>query len=411
MSFLNKIRRLFQEEEKQTKKIDEISLEEIPLLLNKKDKEIEKTMQEETDKLYNEIQILVNKLEEDTDSLSKLDLSKRKAEEGYKNITEVGRKDYLIVLQNLIENLRKKKTGREQIVHITYELNNFVKNSAKSDFKATFLIGKEIETIKQDITKIIKLQESFMNENSQTLEKEKTIKSLTKDYKQIQEYNESKLKINEEINKIKHQKEVDEKRLKEIETKIQLIMKSENYKEQVRLFDEKNTKKAELKSIELKLRALFDSRILEKYLYLETDKDKIKLAKKYLEDPSQAIMSDPELKILKTIEEIKEKIRRKIISLKEPRKTLEKLNIERESLHKFKKEFLKINGEIKEIEDKIAKIKTNIDELIREGASIETNISNDKKHIEAMNKKKEELEKTIENLNKELINSIKEKLG
>lgn len=405
MGFLDKIKEIFQEDKKENDK-RKIDPEEITSLLEKKNDEIEKTYQDKVNTLYNKVLIILNQLEDDVKKLSEVNLSKRKAEDQYKNITEVGRRDYISIINELIEKLRQKKQGEEEIKHIAFELNNFIKTSTKSDFKTTFLIGKEIDAIKDDIKKIRNSEEEFLKENSQLIKDKNYLSVLLRRNDERKKNIKLRTEIIDENIKVQKDLESHQIRIKEIEKKTNSIKESADYHKRQHLINEKQKKESELKEIEIKLNSLFDSRILEKYIYAEIDREKIKITKKYIENSVQALILDHDLKILEILKEIREKIKKGSIILKDPEKSIEKINVQKETLIKHKEEFLKIKSEIKELEEEINKIKINLEGLVLDKRALEDKISEASSRSQTLNKKENELDKVINDMNEELMKEI-----
>ena len=406
MSLINRIKEFFKS--KENKSIEAsitCQITDIDSFLNKKTKEIESLLEQKTNIFSNEIDIILNNLEENIKSLDAVDLSKRKVEEKLKQITDSGRKDYIVATQKLIEKIKDEKKEQIRAFYIINELNNFIKSSGKSHFKATQLIGKEMENTTNSIIKIKSLSANFMKENSNLIESHNKIKVLQIKNQNKKQNGEKKRSIEKEIKEIELNNIEKEKNILNISKKIQEIKESNEYREKESLLNEKKEKEISLKIIESEIKSLIDRKILERYIYIEQDKENKKFAQEYIENPLASFLSDSKLKILNILEDTKNKIKNKEILIKEPSKAIEKASIEKDILLTLKKDIVAKNKEIKNLNEQINNIYININEFIKEKERIESFILQNKTQIETLAKKQDKIDKIISNLNSELSQS------
>ena len=406
MSLINKIKEFFKSKENKSIEApitDQIT--DIDSFLNKKTKEIESLLEQKTNIFSDEIDIILNNLEENIKYLDAVDLSKRKVEEKLKQITDSGRKDYIVATQKLIEKLKDKKKEQIRAFYIINELNNFIKSSGKSHFKATQLIGKEMENTTNSIIKIKSLSANFMKENSNLIESHNKIKALQIKNQNKKQNGEKKRSIEKEIKEIELNNIEKERDILNISKKIQEIKESNEYREKESLLNEKKEKEISLKIIESEIKSLIDRKILERYIYIEQDKENKKFAQEYIENPLASFLSDSKLKILNILEDTKNKIKNKEILIKEPSKAIEKASIEKDILLTLKKDIVAKNKEIKNLNEQINNIGIDINEFIKEKERIEAFILQNKTQREILTKKQDKIDKIISNLNSELSQS------
>src|SRR3989344_5705501 len=358
MSFLDKIKEFFRPKEETTEPVETLKIENIDSFIENKKKETENYLNEIADSLYNEMMIVINKLEEDAKIVERVDLSEKKVDERIKNINEAGRKDYLEELNKLIENLREKKEGEKLISHITSELSNFHKRTQKSYYYATQVIGKEMKTIKDSVIKIEKLKRDL---------------------------------------------EGSEEELIKIENKVKQIKNSSDYLVKQDLIHEKAQKESAMKAIEQSIQLLIDTKILEKYAYIEDNPAKKKLVESYIENSPKTLLSDTNLEILEIVSLIQEKIKNNEISFKDPVKAINKIKIDNQVIKDYQNDYKKIIEEIKDVRDKINLIKIDISYLEDEKSKTELEIQELKIHLDVLNKKQSKIETEISELEKEII--------
>ena len=315
MGFFDKIKEFFlSKEDKEV--IEEVNLNEIDSFLEKKKNYTQNTLNDKSDWLYGELVVILDKLEDDAKIVENINIQDKKVEEKIKNINEAGRKDYLSELYKLIENLHIKKEGEQEIIYITSELNKFLKNTKKSYYYATLVVGDEMKTIKNGIIKIEKLEEEFRRENSELIENKRKIEELmlrNKEYKEKLEFNE---RLIIEIDKTKKDIEDSQKNINELNSKIEEIKSSSDYLEKQKLLKEKSEKEDSLKIIESNVNLLIDKKILEKYVYFTDNKENKRIAESYIKNTPQSLLNDNELKILDVVEDVKDKIDNRIIIIK-----------------------------------------------------------------------------------------------
>ncbi len=403
MSLLEKIKSIFRQKkviEEHIIKKKEIT--DINLYLQSKGAEIESALKQKADAFYYELSNIIEEIEEDNKVFLSVDISQKKIEEKIKKITELGKKDYAADIERLLNKLTQKKEPELAVDFIKKELNEFFNYSQKSHFKATQLIGKEIEKITDNLIKIKSLVTEFEKNNQNLIESHNKIKAL-KQKNEAKIKNEAKKQdISNKIIELQQNNNQTQKRLEEIERETQEIKESHEFKERESLVKQKNKKESILKAIELEIKSLIDKKILEKYAYIEKDKENKRFIKNYIETPLKALMTDKNLKIINIWEDAKEKIKNKEITLKDSNKIMEKASIKEEVLINYKGDIIILNEEIETLAMQISNIKINEEELQNEKSKIESSLLQDKAHLSNLVKKQEQIEKEIFSLETEL---------
>lgn len=389
MSLLRKIKGLFKQksQEKIEESTDIESRLDIESHIFKKDKEIEKLLNDKINALYTELSPLLIKLEKDAEILASVNISDKKVEEKLKQITELGRNGYIAAIRKLIAGLKQKKA----IGHISEKLNNFMANSAKSHFKATVLIGKEIEAVMDDIKAIRKLDDDFAKGNSSFIKESNNIKALIEKLKKKKQNEEKRYALYSEIEGIKGINKKYNEHLGEIIKKIQETEKSPEHKNREILITKKGEKHLSLQKIESEIRTLLDKRALEKYSYIEQNKENKAIINSYLENPLNALLSDENLKIKIILNSTKEKIAENAISIKETDKAIEKIELAIKNIVIQRENILLLNKEIKEIEGELSAIKTDLSSLLNEKSEIGSKITENENQLSILGKKHEKL--------------------
>ena len=408
MGFFDKIKEFFlSKEDKEV--IEEVNLNEIDSFLEKKKNYTQNTLNDKSDWLYGELVVILDKLEDDAKIVENINIQDKKVEEKIKNINEAGRKDYLSELYKLIENLHIKKEGEQEIIYITSELNKFLKNTKKSYYYATLVVGDEMKTIKNGIIKIEKLEEEFRRENSELIENKRKIEELmlrNKEYKEKLEFNE---RLIIEIDKTKKDIEDSQKNINELNSKIEEIKSSSDYLEKQKLLKEKSEKEDSLKIIESNVNLLIDKKILEKYVYFTDNKENKRIAESYIKNTPQSLLNDNELKILDVVEDVKDKIDNRIIIIKDFGKAINKISVDKFKIKDYQDNLENTLEKIKNLSEEIESIKAEVDldGLLNEKAKEESYIQELTLHLDALKKRQEKAQNEINDIESELISEAK----
>ena len=398
MSFIEKLKAIFkkkQETAEAPKKIDDLDA-----FLNEKNAEYNNLLEKRKNNFNQELSQIITELEADIKTLEEVDISERKAEEKIKQVTEQGKKEYIRQSLKLIDTLKEKQEAT--IVQIKNELEKFMKKSAKSHFKATQLIGKEIEPIMDNLTKVKTLLNDFAKENSILIESNKRIEALLEKNEEKKQNQEKLNSILQQIHEIEESSREDQAKLDLLTRKIQELKESPQYLEKQALMKKLNEKENLLKSINSEIEKLLDKKILEKYAYIEQDKQIKELAQNYIKNPLSTLLQDSELKILNILNNSKQKIENNEIILKDPQKALEKTNIEQETLMNYKSDILILNEEIATLNKEIEEINIDLDSVQNERLKVEDKLTNNKKQLDTLIKKEEKLKQTIEDRHQEI---------
>lgn len=397
MKIINAIKSFFKRKTAEEEK-KEIDIKNLEAWFNLKNNETEALIKKEKEAIRNEINKLINKLKEETDVLSQVNLHEKKSEQRIKEITELGRKDYISAINKLIESLKEDK----EIPFIAKEIDSFAQHSAKSHFKTTILIGKEIDQIQKTITTIRKLETDFLKNNRELIEKREIISTLIKKNEEKNKKEKQKEGILKEIEKAKGSIERYRIQFAELEKDIEEIKESGPYKKKQNFIEEKKEKDGSLQMLNFRIKTLLDKKILEKFAYIEEDDTNKKLLYKYLNNPIQAILSDLNLNILNLLENARSKIKTNEILLKEPLKAIEKITIDKSVFLDYKNQFIKLSEEINELTKKASEINIDFSNLENEKSTTESRIAEEENNLNILTKTQNKIDFETEKINSEL---------
>lgn len=402
MGIIEKIKLWFRKE--LPKKDEEnLSIHELENWIKKSLESIEKVLKDKSENVYKNLLLLLEELEEKIKILEKINIKEKKEHERIKQITELGREDYIRELNKLISNLKEKIT----IPYINQEIEKFTQLSAKGRYKATYLIGKEIEEIISTISRIRSLENDFLKNNLELIQKYNSLKILhTKNIERNSTY-KTKNYIQAQIDKEEHIIQDKEKKIDYLREKIQEMKESSKAKEKEELTNQKKLVEESIKSLELEFKSLIDRRILEKYSYIESSKAYKKILQSYIENPIDALVKDEDIIISELMKKIKEKIERDEIKLKDSQKAIEKIKDKKKIFSEYKDKIINLYRSINELEEKIKNLNIDTIPLENEISSIEKNKEEDVKLLKVLLKKQEKIDMDINKINSKLLEELK----
>ncbi len=358
--FFDFFKRKRQEEKK------EIALAELEAWLDNDEniKDILIKFEQESKAYFSEINENLERIEQGLSELSLVSLSERKVDEKIKGIVLQNRDVYVKHVQNFVNAFRSQiPTGytlndiKSFIVFASAQIASFSKQSFKNFQIASELIGKEIESVVNEIQKtnslVIKIQKvdkekvkviEIIKQCLKNLdEKEKVISNIKADFKKSQE----------EIGDI-------DKKIKEIEKKNQEIIHGDEWKKRQKLIENLNSLSEEIEKNNNKLKMLFLS--IEKAFKKWAWKEKNSKILDYLENPLAAVKKD-ENEIINILENIGNAVKENELDLDEKRKSQTLKNIpliSKEKLAEFIDKDNRLKNQIQECKFELSKIKTRL---------------------------------------------------
>ena len=424
LNIFRKIGRGRKEEKEEVEKIEKVELNNLPQWIEKNTKEISKQTNKKIKELYEQLYDIINRTRQDLSILEAVDLSKRKTDSRLRFLVEKNKSAYIGHVKQLLESLEKgkeepeeKKLGYEKISNFIKLAKNkiaiFAKQSAKSFYVTSELVGKELEQVTRDLKKI----DSIITEIENTSKEMQFIEDIKENLKKIIEKNKTKNNLVKEIETRKTKLEKIRKEKIKVEKEKEEIKKSSEYLKKEKLKNELEMTKQKLKKNENSVKEIFSSieKAIEKFLWLEKDKRKKEMIEEYIKNPLYASRKDKNLEILDILDEIEEKIKNDEIYFKEEKKEkiLENIHEARKKIKSEIKDFLKKHEEIMKETEKLKKEISSFSDLAL--GKIENKMDNldrekeqTKKEIEEILKRGEKLDINIKEIKGKLIRQIEE---
>lgn len=357
--------------DKEEIKVERISIAELkPWLLAKK-RRIEKQEEDFLKLARRRIYQLIQELEQELAILKKINVDEKKAEEKLKLIVKENLNNYIDYLERLVSRLREINKEKEIIEKINSIFSDFKKRSSISFEKATFLIGKELENVKESIGNFFRDLENILKENKDLIDKSKIVYSAEKRIEKLNEIEKIKSGteklINEYNNKINSLKDG----IKTKEEEIENIKKSERFLAESKKKEELEKKKEELEKEIYKLREIIDFKSLANFFHsFQKEMEVIKMYKENFKNSFQRVNGEDILSLLKEAKLQNINILQKIEEITKKKKEINDLVFEDFGIINIEKEIKKINLDIQnwgfkriEEEKRCKKLETTLAEV------------------------------------------------
>ncbi|MFA4953442.1 MAG: hypothetical protein WC584_04420 [Candidatus Pacearchaeota archaeon] len=327
MGIFDFFKKIFEEDRAVENVKEKITFSDIGNWVEKKGKENEIKEKEILSLINNKINLFVKKIEEKINALKSIDIESKKAEDKIKSITNEGRKKYLESLDIFIGNLEKLKENNleKSVEEMNWIFLSFNKNSRMSYERATILVGKEMENIKETMRIFSKEIIRIFDENKNVVDSHKIVSIVKQKLNKINEIEIEIGSVNETLveldKKISNKKEENKKLIEEIEE----IKKSPDYLKNLEKQERNKFLKEELKKEIFNLKQLIDFKSLSSFFHIF--EEEMKIVKLHREDFPTNFKKDYGKSILKLLNEAKlnnEQINSKVKEIKSKEEEIEK---------------------------------------------------------------------------------------
>lgn len=375
----------FKGKKQEQKVIIDVRLEDLDNVINEKKEELSGKEKELLLVIKKNKDSLINDLQEKIIILENIDLNHKKVEERIRLIVKENLFYFISNLKKLIGNVKDLET--EDLNKFVEELNkkffDFEKKSLINYEKATFLIGKELGSVKDCISVFFRNLNNIINENKEIFENLKIINNIEGKLKELKESNERKNQAEKNIQDIENKISELTKENESFERVVNKIKKSEDYKEEIDSEIMLNEKNQQYEKELLKFREMIDFKSLANVFHSnEKTMDKLKCYKNSFKE---------------TFESNNQTI---IDLLKEAGIENNQLLEKKDRLNKEKENLLNLRKNKKETE-------------IKHVLNIQFDIKNNKSEIENLNKEKAKENKLIQKFdetNKEHVEELRKEL-
>lgn len=331
--------------------IEKISFKDIGKEIISKKQKIEEYQKEPKDQIKESLSELLQGLEQGRIVLKNLDLEEKKAPERAKLIVKENLIKFNDYLGKLSSNLKELNPESLEILinKINLTFQEFEKRSLKSFQKSTFLVGKELGDIRDNIKRFYRIFNKIIKENEQILRQEKEILIIEEKLQRFNEIDKNIL-INEEgIMEIEKTIKISEEKIQDLKKEIEEKKKGLEYVNRIKTIQEIEELKIRLVIKLQELKDLIDFKTLTKTYH--SIEGKMRLIKEYKENFKETFEKEgfDKLQELVNIKEInQDSINKKIKEIREIKDRINSMQIGKDITEELVK---KIRGIEREIEN------------------------------------------------------------
>ena len=377
MSWLDFFRRGRKKEKDRQEEAKKIEFQSLNAEIEAEFENLNKRIQDARQQARQGILQLNSELREHISTLRNINIDGKKEPERLKFIVKENLYHYISYLQKLIDELENLAVGKDYLERTSIIFENFRKNSINAFEKATILIGKEIDDVKNSIKSFSENFNSIITSNKDAFEREKTANQLKNLMLKLEDEKNAGLQIENSLQNLEDNLKGLEKQKLERGKKLEEIKNSSEYKELLEEKEKLRESAGELDKEIFSLKQELDLKYLSKYFHY--DKKKSQILKEYIENFKSALEDDDNLQVVQIIKEIKPDFDAERI--KETRLKAKKLKSRQEA---------PIEAQIKAIEDDIKR-------LCLEILGMQGNIEQEKIKAEKFHEKARQTTKDIEN--------------
>ena len=377
---------------KEITKNNTVRLDELASLIQNKKNELSSTESNVGILIKNRISKIINELNTKVLVLQNVNLDNKKVEDRVRLIVKENQEYYIVHVNRLINDINELgQTDLSMLITgINNVFSNFEKRSGMNYQKATFLIGKELENIKESIASFFRDIHEIIKENESIFEKSKIINSLEKKYDELTNINEDKQIIQDNLEEIKKRRIALEKEIQLVEEEKEKIKKSDAHLEEEKSIKDYQEKKNNYRKHIYSLKELIDFKSLASILH--SNKKQMEILNDHMDHFQESFEKDNGQALLGLID----------IAGSDKKEILERVD----QLINKKKELeqnpsSKIINEIKNLENIIPKLRSRINELNEE----------ESRDIKRQEKLEDNLKETIDAIRSELKNIGFELIG
>ena len=368
--------------EKETKKapMEKVSLAEIDKWIDSKNEEIGDGESKLFSLIKEKINILERSIENKLNILNEFDINSRKSEDRIKSVVEESRKKYVEKVTHFMMELENLRNGgiEKMIGDINRIFIDFNKKSYMSYEKATFLIGKEMSDVKEEIKSFSKDVVNIFNENKDITDLQKTINNIKLKLKQKEESESDMGWVGKTISFLKNEVIQRTSESDMIKKEIENVKKSTEYLENLSRIKKINSLKEELMRDFVNLGQTINFKALSNFYHIFDDKMKtVKIHKDKFQTSYEKDNGETIINLLNNASLNNESISDKVKHINEKRVMILALEDE------------KVEDKVSELDFEITKIVNKINEL-------KTSIEKEEKKFDKLN-----------SINKEILNDIR----
>ena len=415
---LNFLKKLFQNEEQEVKKVIEINLQNLEEWLNEKSKPLMEEVQQQIEEILLKVNEEIEKTRLNIEVLENSKLQNPNIPFKAKQYMEGNRKAYIRAINSFLGNMEINNKDYFYLINFCKQFNGLINELNKGTLRSYTILQEFFANETGRIAQNLKNFDTLFAELKSVLNDEK-ITAVNKAVEKIQSLKiKTKQKMNSELDFKSTSANIklsnDEKN--SIMAGIENFNNSDGHKNFLRLNEEKRNKETIFYGYENQILQSFSvlERALRKYSHIAFEHEEIVLD--YLKRPIETLANDKKMHILNILKNLQNVLMEDKLQIddKKKEKSLEEIKkLNREFIEQFLKKYSSFKVEMEEIDNKIEATGTQekLREFNRQLEEINIRIEKNNEEFKKLEEDVVKINNAIENLKNEIENSLIEIFG
>ena len=415
---LNFLKKLFQNEEQEVKKVIEINLQNLEEWLNEKSKPLMEEVQQQIEEILLKVNEEIEKTRLNIEVLENSKLQNPNIPFKAKQYMEGNRKAYIRAINSFLGNMEINNKDYFYLINFCKQFNGLINELNRGTLRSYTILQEFFANETGRIAQNLKNFDTLFAELKSVLNDEK-ITAVNKAVEKIQSLKiKTKQKMNSELDFKSTSANIklsnDEKN--SIMAGIENFNNSDGHKNFLRLNEEKRNKETIFYGYENQILQSFSvlERALRKYSHIAFEHEEIVLD--YLKRPIETLANDKKMHILNILKNLQNVLMEDKLQIddKKKEKSLEEIKkLNREFIEQFLKKYSSFKVEMEEIDNKIEATGTQekLREFNRQLEEINIRIEKNNEEFKKLEEDVVKINNAIENLKNEIENSLIEIFG
>ena len=415
---LNFLKKLFQNEEQEVKKVIEINLQNLEEWLNEKSKPLMEEVQQQIEEILLKVNEEIEKTRLNIEVLENSKLQNPNIPFKAKQYMEGNRKAYTRAINSFLGNMEINNKDYFYLINFCKQFNGLINELNRGTLRSYTILQEFFANETGRIAQNLKNFDTLFAELKSVLNDEK-ITAVNKAVEKIQSLKiKTKQKMNSELDFKSTSANIklsnDEKN--SIMAGIENFNNSDGHKNFLRLNEEKRNKETIFYGYENQILQSFSvlERALRKYSHIAFEHEEIVLD--YLKHPIETLANDKKMHILNILKNLQNVLMEDKLQIddKKKEKSLEEIKkLNREFIEQFLKKYSSFKVEMEEIDNKIEATGTQekLREFNRQLEEINIRIEKNNEEFKKLEEDVVKINNAIENLKNEIENSLREIFG
>jgi len=352
------LRKIFQNEEQEVKKVTEIGLQNIEEWINESSKPLMEDLNQRTEEILMKIDEETQRAKFNIEVLENAKLQNPNIPFKAKQYMEGNRKAYLKAISSFLGHLEINNKSYHYLANFCKEFDELINDLNKGTLRSYTILqeffANETNNIAQNLkslNEIFKEMKSVLNNENIT-----AVNELTKKAQSLKAKSNQKINIEVEIKKVSAELKLANGNRDSIITDVEKFNESDEYKHFVNLNEEKKSKANTFYNDESRILQSFSvlEKPLRKYSHIAFEHEEIVI--NYLKQPIETLINDKNMEILQILKNLQNflKDNKLQIDYKKKEKSLEEINkLNKDFIEQFLREYSSFKNEIENLDSKI----------------------------------------------------------